>query len=127
MSGAILHSDRGSQYTSGAFRDRLNELGIKQRMNGTGKCYDNARMERFFATLKKEKLYRIPTHRLPMEQVKSIIFRYIMVYYNEKSRDRLNTFQFQPQPMSFEVIDKKTFTEVLRTFMISSTFLCGNA
>ncbi|HBL84444.1 MAG TPA: transposase [Clostridiales bacterium] len=53
-------------------------------MNGTGKCYDNARMERFFATLKKEKLYRIPTHRLPMEQVKSIIFRYIMVYYNRK-------------------------------------------
>lgn len=34
-------------------------------------------------------------------------------YYNEKGRDKLNTFQFQPQPMSFEVIDKKTFTEVL--------------
>jgi hypothetical protein len=34
-------------------------------------------------------------------------------YYSEKSRDRLNTFQFQPQPMSFEVINKKTFTEVL--------------
>lgn len=34
-------------------------------------------------------------------------------YYNEKGGERLNTFQFQPQPMSFEVIDKKTFTEVL--------------
>ncbi|OGO90864.1 MAG: hypothetical protein A2Y17_03755 [Clostridiales bacterium GWF2_38_85] len=70
LSGAILHSDRGSQYTSTTFRDRLKELGIKQSMSGTGKCYDNARMESFFATLKKEKLYRIPTHRLPMEQVK---------------------------------------------------------
>lgn len=82
LHGAILHSDRGSQYTSSAFRDRLKELGIKQSMSGTGKCYDNARMESFFATLKKEKLYRIPTHRLPMERVKSIIFKYIMVYYN---------------------------------------------
>ena len=34
-------------------------------------------------------------------------------YYNAKGGDRLNTFQFQPQPMSFEVIDRKTFTEVL--------------
>ena len=84
LRGAILHNDRGSQYTSVAFRDRLKELGIRQSMSGTGKCYDNARMESFFATLKKEKLYRIPTHRLPMEQVKSIIFRYIMVYYNRK-------------------------------------------
>jgi hypothetical protein len=50
-------------------------------------------------------------------------------YYNEKGRDKLNTFQFQPQPMSFEVIDKKTFTEVLyqRTFTISLTTSYGNA
>ena len=82
LHGAILHSDRGSQYTSAAFKDRLKEFGIKQSMSGTGKCYDNARMESFFATLKKEMLYRIPAHRLPMERVKSIIFRYIMVYYN---------------------------------------------
>lgn len=82
LHGAILHSDRGSQYTSAAFRDKLKELGIRQSMSGTGKCYDNARMESFFATLKKEKLYRIPAHRLPMERIKSIIFRYITVYYN---------------------------------------------
>jgi len=96
LSGAILHSDRGSQYTSVAFRDRLKELGVKQSMSGTGKCYDNARMESFFATLKKEKLYRIPTHRLPMEQVKSIIFRYIMVYYNRKRIYTRNPRGFPP-------------------------------
>lgn len=44
----------------------------------------NAGMESFFATLKKEKLYRINTKRIPMKQVKSIIFRYIMVYYNRQ-------------------------------------------
>ncbi|MFT8887773.1 MAG: IS3 family transposase, partial [Ethanoligenens sp.] len=48
----------------------------------TGRCYDNARMESFFATLKKEKLYKIRTEQIPMAQVKTIAFRYIMTYYN---------------------------------------------
>jgi transposase InsO family protein len=42
----------------------------------------NARMESFFATLKKEKLYKINTELLPMSTVKSIIFRWIFSYYN---------------------------------------------
>lgn len=53
-------------------------------MSGTGRCYDNARMESFFATLKKEKLYRIHTERLTKTDVKTIIFRYIMIYYNRQ-------------------------------------------
>lgn len=53
-------------------------------MSGTGKWYDNARMESFFATLKKEKLYKIRTELLPMEMVKSIVFRWIETYYNRK-------------------------------------------
>ena len=84
----ILHSDRGSQFTSAAFRAALARHGAIQSMSGTGRCYDNARMESFFATLKKEKLYRINTRALSMEQVKTIIFRYIMVYYN---RQRIHT------------------------------------
>ena len=80
----LLHSDRGSQFTSAAFRACLAKYGAVQSMSGTGRCYDNARMESFFATLKKEKLYRINTRILPMEQVKSIIFRYIIVYYNSQ-------------------------------------------
>lgn len=81
-SGMILHSDRGSQFTSTAFRDALVRYGAIQSMSGTGRCYDNARMESFFATLKKEKLYKIQTEQMPMAQVKSIVFRYIMTYYN---------------------------------------------
>ena len=80
--GVILHSDRGSQYTSEAFRQELSKNGIIQSLSGTGHCFDNARMESFFATLKKEKLYRIPTYKMTRDQVKNIIFRYILVYYN---------------------------------------------
>ena len=36
----------------------------------------------FFATLKKEKLYQIPTYRMKKEEVKTIVFRYIFIYYN---------------------------------------------
>jgi transposase InsO family protein len=77
-----LHSDRGSQLTSSSFREVLVQYRVVQSMSGTGRCYDNARMESFFATLKKEKLYRIRTEQMPMTQVKSIVFRYIMTYYN---------------------------------------------
>ena len=82
LSGAVFHSDRGSQYTSEAFKNALKEAGLVQSLSGTGHCFDNARMESFFATLKKEKIYRIPTYKMTREQVKSIIFRYIFVYYN---------------------------------------------
>lgn len=83
IKGCILHSDSGTQYTSGAFRERLTDLEIKQSMSGVGSCYDNSRMESFFATLKKEKLYRIPTHRMTREEVKTVVFRYIFIYYNK--------------------------------------------
>jgi transposase InsO family protein len=84
LNNCILHSDRGSQYTSDAFRKELKKQGIVQSLSGTGRCYDNARMESFFATLKKEKLYRIPTYRMTREEVKTIVFRYIFEYYNTR-------------------------------------------
>lgn len=85
----LLHSDRGSQFTSAAFRSCLTkygaiQYGAIQSMSGTGRCYDNARMESFFATLKKEKLYRMDTRKLPMERVESTIFRFVMIYYNRQ-------------------------------------------
>ena len=42
-------------------------------MSGTGRCYDNARMESFFATLKKEKLYKMDTTKMTVEEVKTVI------------------------------------------------------
>jgi transposase InsO family protein len=86
--GMIMHTDRGSQFTSGGYRESLKKAGAKQSMSGVGNCYDNARIESFFATLKKEKLYRIKSHQRKKEEVKSIIFRYVHGYYN---RCRVNT------------------------------------
>lgn len=83
LKGAVLHSDRGSQYTSEAFRKELEAMHISQSLSGVDHCYDNARMESFFATLKKELLYRIPTHRMKRDEVKAIIFRYVFTYYNQ--------------------------------------------
>ena len=45
--------------------------------------YDNARMESFFAMLKKELLYRIPAYRMAMGEVKTLVFRYVFIYYNQ--------------------------------------------
>ena len=77
-----MHSDRGNQYTSEAFRKTLSNAGVLQSLSGVNHCFDNARMESFFATLKKELLYRIPTYKMKMDEVKAIIFRYVFVYYN---------------------------------------------
>ena len=82
LKGAILHSDRGSQYTSEAFRQTLSDMNVRQSLSGVNHCFDNARMESFFATLKKELLYRIPTYQMKMDQVKALIFRYVFSYYN---------------------------------------------
>jgi len=82
--GMIFHSDRGSQYTSRIYRDVLARYGAVQSMSKTGKCYDNARMESFFATLKKESTNKFKTETMRMETVKSIVFRFIEIYYNRK-------------------------------------------
>jgi transposase InsO family protein len=86
--GVINHSDGGSQYTSIKYKETITQYHGIQSMSDVGKCYDNARMESFFATLKKEKLYRIDTMKMTMEEVKTVVFRYVMIYYN---RVRIST------------------------------------
>ena len=96
LEGAILHSDRGSQYTSDAFRAELKSQHIRQSLSGVDHCYDNARMESFFATLKKELLYRIPTYKMKRDEVKSIIFRYVFTYYNQMRIYTANPYGLPP-------------------------------
>ena len=95
LEGTILHSDRVCQYTNYAFRRELVTSGLIQSLSGKAHCYDNARMESFFATLKKEKLYQIPTYKMKREEVKTIIFRYIFGYYNTQ---RINSFNVSGLP-----------------------------
>ena len=56
--GAVFHSDRGSNYTSGEFAGVLKELGISQSVGRTGICYDNALAESVNGTVKNELVYR---------------------------------------------------------------------
>jgi putative transposase len=80
--GLLSHSDRGSQYASDAYRDRLKELGITASMSRKGNCYDNAFAETFFGTLKNELVYR--THFKTKQEAMIAIFEYIEVFYNRK-------------------------------------------
>ncbi|MCB9341449.1 MAG: IS3 family transposase [Lewinellaceae bacterium] len=54
--GAIAHSDQGSQYASAKFRKHLAKRGYRQSMSRKGDCYDNAFAESFFSRLKGELL-----------------------------------------------------------------------
>jgi transposase InsO family protein len=84
-SGAIVHSDRGSQYTGDDYRQAVAELGVIQSMNSAaGRCHDNAKCESMWARLKVELLYRFDTSKMPMELVKQMIFRYFMGYWNNR-------------------------------------------
>jgi transposase InsO family protein len=72
---AIIHSDRGSQYSSTGFRKLLKMHGLRQSMSGKGNCYDNAQAESFWARFKTELL----DGRLfeSVEQARTETFSYI--------------------------------------------------
>ena len=78
--GLLHHSDRGCQYTSHAYQAFLKDHGIRVSMSRKGNCWDNAVMERFFGTLKRECTSRacFATH----EEARTALFEYIEVYYN---------------------------------------------
>jgi putative transposase len=84
--GAIFHSDRGSNYTSGEFAAVLDRLGIRQSVGRTGICFDNSLAESFNAALKVERVHRTayPTRK----KAKDDIARYIELRYN---RTRLHS------------------------------------
>ena len=82
--GLLAHSDRGSQYASEHYQMVLLEHGIECSMSGKGQCWDNAPMESFFATLKKELVFDEDYHT--RAQARGSIFEYIESYYNLKRR-----------------------------------------
>lgn len=82
--GLIHHSDRGSQYASGAYRDELAAHGMVASMSAKGDCYDNAVAESFFSTLEFELLMQHDWHS--KEEARRGIFRYIETWYNRKRR-----------------------------------------
>ena len=81
---AVIHSDRGSQYSSKNFRNMLAEHGFRQSMSGRGNCYDNAQAESFWARLKTELLEGGAFRSL--DEAFSEILSYIEGYYNRIRR-----------------------------------------
>jgi putative transposase len=95
--GAIIHSDRGSQYASIAFRLLLQRSGFRQSMSGKGNCYDNAQAESFFSRFKAELIEGGVFENL--EQAESEVFSYIEGYYN---RVRIHSSLGYKSPLEFE-------------------------
>ena len=86
LRGAIIHSDRGSQYTSELYRNAVRKYNIRQSMNSSGgRCHDNARCESVWARFKEELLYgRYDTTKLTIEQLKTLVWRYFISYWNNR-------------------------------------------
>lgn len=96
--GAIVHSDRGSQYASTAFRELLRREDLQQSMSGKGNCYDNAQAESFFSRFKAELIENGVFE--DMNQARLEIFSYIEGYYN---RVRLHSGLGYKSPLEFEM------------------------
>jgi putative transposase len=82
--GLVHHSDRGSQYAATSYQRLLDEYGLIPSMSRKGNCWDNACVESFFGTLKRELVY----HRryTTRDEAKQDIFEYIEVFYNRPRR-----------------------------------------
>jgi putative transposase len=107
--GLIHHSDQGGQYVSLGFGQQCTKAGISRSMGSTGVCWDNAVAETFFATLKKEIVYRRswPTRR----ELIGEIFEYIEAFYNRQRRHStlgmLSPVEFEEGPRRSTVQDPR--------------------
>jgi putative transposase len=93
--GLLHHSDRGCTYTCEDYQRDLAARGITCSMSRRADCYDNAVMESFFATVKKEEAERFPSY----SAAKMALFDYIEVFYNQRRR---HSTLGQISPAAFE-------------------------
>jgi putative transposase len=95
--GLVVHSDRGSQFASAAYRQILAAHGFIASMSRKGNCYDNAHIESFWSSLKYETVY----HRrfATRAAARSAVFDYIEAFYN---RTRLHSSLGYVSPLTFE-------------------------
>ena len=98
-SGVIVHSDRGSQYCSGAYQALIDKHGLLCSMSRKGNCYDNACAESFFHTLKVELIHgeRFGTR----QQMRKAVFEYIEIDYNRNRRHSANGYL---SPATYEAL-----------------------
>jgi len=84
--GLMHHSDRGSQYASHAFQDKLKAYGMTCSMSRKGNCWDNAPTESWFKSFKNERVHgiRYATHA----EIKAAVFEYIEIFFAPKEVPR---------------------------------------
>jgi putative transposase len=95
--GLVHHSDRGVQYASTAYRQRLARAGVIPSMSRRGNCYDNAAMESFWSSLKRELVHRCQF--ATRAEAKAAVFEWIEVFYN---RERFHSALGYQSPVDFE-------------------------
>lgn len=100
----IFHSDRGSQYASHKVKKILKAWHIHQSMCNKGNCFDNAMMESFFSSLKKELVHLMTFHS--KDQARRAIFEYIEIFYN---RQRRHSALNQKSPLEYYQDAAQTF------------------
>ncbi len=94
--GLVFHSDRGAQYASLEVRNLLKSWHVRQSMSGQGSCFDNAVMESFFSSLKRELVHLETFHT--KAQARQSVFDYIEIFYN---RQRRHSSLNQRSPMEY--------------------------
>lgn len=95
--GLIHHSDRGIQYACQSYRQLQQAAGLVPSMSRKGNCYDNAAMEAFWSTLKREAMAEAKTWS--KDRVRRTLFEYIESTYN---RSRLHSSLGYQSPVDFE-------------------------
>ena len=98
--GELLHhADHGCQYTSMEFTNRLADWGVAGSYGSVGDCFDNAAMEAFWATLKKE-IRHIwgPIDSFTRSEMRTILFDYIEVFYNPNATRSASRTAPPPRP-----------------------------
>ena len=95
--GVLHHSDRGSQYASDDYQELLTKNGMLCSMSRKGNCWDNAPVESFFSTLKREWVFHQRYHT--RDEARQSIFDYIERFYN---RQRIHSSLGYRTPLEFE-------------------------
>ncbi len=99
--GLLHHTDRGSQYASGAYRQVLRRHGMVQSMSRKGDCWDNAVVESFFGTLEQELVRKGRWESL--QHAESAVSDYIHGFYNVERR---HSTLGQMSPVDFETTNQ---------------------
>jgi putative transposase len=98
--GVIHHSDRGSQFTSRLYQAALRAGGVRPSMERKGDCFDNAVVESFFSTLKRELLLENVFHT--RQEGRGQVFENLEVFYNRQRRH--STLGYRT-PLEFEQLN----------------------